>query len=34
MAEVKTHAYGWFAPEAGGRLRVLALVDAQAVAIY
>jgi CubicO group peptidase (beta-lactamase class C family) len=33
-AGVKTYAYGWFAPEAGGRLRVLALVDAQAVAVY
>jgi hypothetical protein len=33
-AGVKTYAYGWFAPEAGGRLRVLALVDAQSVAVY
>jgi hypothetical protein len=33
-AGVKTYSYGWSAPEAGGRLRVLSLVDAQAVAIY
>lgn len=30
----KTYAYGWSAPESGGRLRVMALVDAQAVAVY
>jgi hypothetical protein len=33
-AGVKTYAYGWFAPEAGGRLRVMALVDALTVAVY
>lgn len=33
-AGAKSYAYGWPAPEAGGRLRVLALVDAQSIAVY